>query len=1148
MSFRQPSSLSRFPIRFALLAAAAVLCGGLLWAQGPDSDGDLLLDSADPYPADPFNGGWQLLASSNGSSPLLRHEGDCCRVGDKILFLGGRETMVVEYYDPIANTWEQTANAPIDFSHFQSVQVNGLVYVIGAFSGSYPDEIAVPDIYIYNPASRTWSKGPQIPFDRRRGAGAAGVYNGKIYIVGGNTKGHRAGWVPWFDEFDPATGVWKRLPDAPQPRDHHRAVVMQNRLYVVSGRQSEYDSATGTGDISKTVKEIEVYDFQAGAWFTLAQSLPTPRAGCGVVSHGRDVIVAAGENGGGPAANVEALDVVSGDWRTLPNLTQARNAPSASAIGDRIYVAGGQDPANASLETILLPPRPIPSGATGLLSAPYRASLQNAIFLNSGGASAGSFGADAKFSGGSVVTTRSPISGASAAPEAVYKSQRTGAFSYAIDGLDPEASYRVQLHFAELEYVSSGQRKFDVRCNGLVALDDFDIVANAGGKGKAITRSFSVRPLATGRIDLEFAPVLNGASLAGLAISKVQPFPLGAATFSLVKPYDVLARVGHPVSFSAEILGKPPSGFQWRRNGANLSGGTSSTYTIPSVTLSQAGSYAVLAGGSVLSSAASLIVAGDAAYTPSVLRGGATSLTLGIAGTGASFQWYRNGLPLGDGSGVTGARTSKLSIAGFGDDDLGNYECKVSAFGDEEFFGPYNLRYMQPPVVTNAEPQATITIGTVAWALSSSEPQTTFSVQGLPPGLVYHAPTATVRGTPTKSGFYTIIVTPRNPAGIGSSKSFVLRVEAFPVPARGTFVGLFDRGQTVNGNLGGSLRISVSSLGDVAGTLVNGAAAYTIRTRLTGVAGGDPTCLLSIPRGRSTPLILSFSIRRTDGFVSGNLGVGSSTVGLEARPALLNPSTPASSVLNCFLGLENVADIGNTALPQGTGWMRVTRVVSSRDKTTSAVGSGRLPDGTPVTFSVLQCSDLQVPIRALLPARNGSLQGWVNLAETGPSRHSLEGSLNWRKTAPAASKDYTYRTGIDVDLFAEGITYVAPASGKTILGGGSAPGNARIEFSEGGLEFAAQGGLVDQTFQLTGSQVALFGSSSANPTGVSVVIVPSTGTFSGAFRLKDGTTLRDVRFQGIFAGVTGEGFFTLPQLPLGKTSPVRSGLVRIFAP
>jgi hypothetical protein len=63
-----------------------------------------------------------------------------------------------------------------------------------------------------------------------------------------------------------------------------------------------------------------------------------------------------------------------------------------------------------------------------------------------------------------------------------------------------------------------------------------------------------------------------------------------------------------------------------------------------------------------------------------------------------------------------------------------------------------------------------------------------------------------------------------------------------------------------------------------------------------------------------------------------------------------------------------------------------------------------------------------------------------------------------------------------------------------------------------------------------------------------LVIVPSTGTFSGAFRLKDGSTLRDIRFQGIFAGVTGEGFFTMPQLPLGAASPVRSGLVRIFAP
>jgi len=139
---------------------------------------------------------------------LNRHEADCIRINDKVAVLGGRESAVVEYYDPAANTWTKTGSAPLVFSHFQAAYVNGLVYVIGAMVGSYPLEANVPDIDIHNPTTKTWAKGPAIPVSRQRGGAATGVYNNKIYIAGGNTKGHSPGWVAWFDVFDPATNTW----------------------------------------------------------------------------------------------------------------------------------------------------------------------------------------------------------------------------------------------------------------------------------------------------------------------------------------------------------------------------------------------------------------------------------------------------------------------------------------------------------------------------------------------------------------------------------------------------------------------------------------------------------------------------------------------------------------------------------------------------------------------------------------------------------------------------------------------------------------------------------------------------------------------------------------------------------------------------
>ena len=32
--------------------------------------------------------------------------------------------------------------------------------------------------------------------------------------------------MPWFDEFDPATGTWTQLEDAPRGRDHTQAAII----------------------------------------------------------------------------------------------------------------------------------------------------------------------------------------------------------------------------------------------------------------------------------------------------------------------------------------------------------------------------------------------------------------------------------------------------------------------------------------------------------------------------------------------------------------------------------------------------------------------------------------------------------------------------------------------------------------------------------------------------------------------------------------------------------------------------------------------------------------------------------------------------------------------------------------------------------
>jgi uncharacterized lipoprotein YddW (UPF0748 family) len=77
------------------------------------------------------------------------------------------------------------------------------------------------------------------------------------------------------------------------------------------------------------------------------------------------------------------------------------------------------------------------------------------------------------------------------------------------------------------------------------------------------------------------------------------------------QPQDQTVNVGESATFSVEASGAAPLTFQWHLNGGDISGATSSSYTIHNVQASHAGEYAVTVsntGGSAVSSAAVLAV------------------------------------------------------------------------------------------------------------------------------------------------------------------------------------------------------------------------------------------------------------------------------------------------------------------------------------------------------------------------------------------------------------------------------------------------------------------------------------------------------------------------------------------------------------
>ncbi len=272
-------------------------------------------------------------------TPTARHENAFVEVDGKFYLIGGRGERPVDIYDPATNAWSAGEAPPLEIHHFQAAAYDGKIYVVGAWTGGFPDERGVENVLVYDPELDAWTTGPDIPEDRRRGAAGVVVHGDHIYVVAGNDGGHgpHATAVDWFDRFDPRSGAWEMLSPTPRGRDHFHAAVVDDRLYAVGGRDSGVE-----GFIDSTIAAVDVYDFAAESWSTLDGSpLPTERAGSATSSTGQTIIVTGGEGFGQAWGETDVLDTETGTWTQAGPLNQPRHGAQAIVYDGKVWIAAG---------------------------------------------------------------------------------------------------------------------------------------------------------------------------------------------------------------------------------------------------------------------------------------------------------------------------------------------------------------------------------------------------------------------------------------------------------------------------------------------------------------------------------------------------------------------------------------------------------------------------------------------------------------------------------------------------------------------------------------------------------------------------------------------------------------------------------------
>jgi hypothetical protein len=126
---------------------------------------------------------------------------------------------------------------------------------------------------------------------------------------------------------------------------------------------------------------------------------------------------------------------------------------------------------------------------------------------------------------------------------------------------------------------------------------------------------------------------------------------LASAPRAMINPPRLNVPLGGVAQFNAVTIGETPQGFQWRLNGAVISGQNGPTLVLPNVTAQAQGNYSVVAqfpSGSVTSLTARLTVIIPPMFTKqpqslTVTQGGTAAFSAQASGTGPLFYQWQTG-------------------------------------------------------------------------------------------------------------------------------------------------------------------------------------------------------------------------------------------------------------------------------------------------------------------------------------------------------------------------------------------------------------------------------------------------------------------------------------------------------------------------
>jgi N-acetylneuraminic acid mutarotase len=221
--------------------------------------------------------------------------------------------------------WTLLAPLPSGRGETAAGVADGRLYVIGGMTGL--DGHGSAEVSVYDPGANAWEAAPDLPSPRHHAAAAA--VDGTVYVSGGGPTAED--WTPqamlW--SLSPGADAWQALAPMPEGRLGHRMLAVEGRLYVVGG-------------LGSTAKVL-IYDPATDEWAT-GTPMPAPRDHLAAVAVGDEIWAIGGRSAGRIHARVDVYDTTSDSWHEGPPLPQPTSGAAEAAIDSVILISGGEDP------------------------------------------------------------------------------------------------------------------------------------------------------------------------------------------------------------------------------------------------------------------------------------------------------------------------------------------------------------------------------------------------------------------------------------------------------------------------------------------------------------------------------------------------------------------------------------------------------------------------------------------------------------------------------------------------------------------------------------------------------------------------------------------------------------------------------------